>query len=102
MGEHRGQANEAGILIDRGCLHGRDLVLAQRFANDVEPGRKRCIAKRAIAFPRERGPYGGDQRLFRICELGLGFGQRAAMAPIELLERCIADLRFDEVEADRT
>ena len=53
MGEDRGQANKAGILVDRSCLHGRDLVLAERLANNVEPSRKRCIAKRAIAFPRE-------------------------------------------------
>jgi hypothetical protein len=36
MGEDRGQANKAGILVDRGCLHSRDLVLTQGLAHNVE------------------------------------------------------------------
>ena len=45
MGQHRGETDEAGGLVDRGGLDGRDLMLAQGLAHDVEPARQRGIAK---------------------------------------------------------
>src|SRR5258706_14426552 len=66
VGEHSRQSDEASLLVDGGGLHGRDLVLAQSFADEVEPARERRIAKRAIALAGKWRPYGGDQRLLRI------------------------------------
>ncbi len=76
MGEHGRQSNEAGVLIDRRGLHGRDLVPAQALADDVEPARKRCIAEGPVALSREGGPDGRDQGFLRIGELRLRLGQR--------------------------
>ncbi len=39
MRQHGGQVHDAGGLIDRGGLHGGDLVLAERLAHDVEATR---------------------------------------------------------------
>src|SRR5260370_25110968 len=75
MGEHSRQSDEASLLVDGGGLHGRDLVLAQSFADEVEPARERCIAKRAIALAGKWRPYGGDQRLLRIGYLDLSLGE---------------------------
>src|ERR1700692_957119 len=75
MGQHRRQANEPR-LIDRRGLHGRDLMLAQGLADDIEATREGGIAERPIAFPWERRPNGRCERLFRVAELGLGLGER--------------------------
>jgi hypothetical protein len=37
MGENGGQSNESGLIVDRGGLHGGDLVLAKRLANNIKP-----------------------------------------------------------------
>src|SRR5260370_8277157 len=75
VGEHGGQPNEACLLVDRGGLHGRDLVLAQSLADEVEPTGERGIAERAVTLSGEWGPYGGDQRLLRIGEFNLSLGE---------------------------
>jgi hypothetical protein len=36
MGERGGEADQPGLLVDRGGLDGRDLVAAERLAHDVE------------------------------------------------------------------
>ena len=53
-------------LVDRRSLHGRDLMLAQRLADDIEPDRERGIAERPVGLPRKRRPDGRGQRLLRI------------------------------------
>src|SRR5580704_17062241 len=73
MGEHSGQSNKA--LVDRRGLHGRDLVLAQRLADDVEPAGERGIAESAVTFLWRWRPDGCRQRLLRIGEFGLRFGE---------------------------
>ena len=77
MGEHRGEPYEPGRCIDRGGLDGRNLMLAQRLANDVESARQRGIAEGAVGLAGERRADGGGERLLRIGEFRLGFGQRA-------------------------
>src|SRR3984893_8946153 len=76
MGEHRGEANEPR-LVDRRGLHGRDLMLAQRLADDIEPARERGIAERPVALPWKWRPDGRRQRLLRVGQLGLGLGESA-------------------------
>ncbi len=54
MGQKGGQSDLAAFLVDRGGLHGGDLVLAQALADNVEPTGQRRIAGRFIG--------GGDDR----------------------------------------
>jgi hypothetical protein len=68
---------EPHVLVDRRGLHRRDLVLAQRLADDVEPAGERSITEGPVVLPREWGPYGGDQGLLRIGKLGLSLGEGA-------------------------
>ena len=43
------EIDEASRLINRRGLHGRNFVLAQDFAHDLEPAGKRCVAKRLLS-----------------------------------------------------
>ena len=51
MGEHRGQIDDAGRLIDRGGLNGGDLVVTQRLAHDVEATGERGIPEGRVRPP---------------------------------------------------
>src|SRR5260370_3077168 len=77
MSENGGQLNEARVLVDRRGLHGRDLMLAQRLADDIESVRERGIAERPIALPWKRRSDGRGQQLLRVGELGLRLGESA-------------------------
>ena len=50
VGEDGGEPDDPGGLIDRGALHGRDLMLAQRLADDVKPAQQRSIAERSFCY----------------------------------------------------
>ena len=43
------EINDAGGLVDRRGLYCGDLMLAQRFANDIESTRERGITKRLLS-----------------------------------------------------
>ena len=103
MREHRGEANESGVLVDRGRLHRRDLVLAERLANDIEPAGERRIAERAIAFPGEWRADGADQRLFRVGELRSGlWPARSRWRRSIYWSAAWPASRSQELEADRS
>ena len=70
--------------IDRGGLHGRDLVLAKALAHDLQPARERGIAERAALLARERRADGRGQRLLRVGELALRLGERRRDRPDRL------------------
>ena len=77
MRKHGRQIDDAGDVIDRRSLHGRDFTLAQGLAHDVEPARKRRITELpGTALPAMRLDR-ADQRLLRIDELDLRFGERS-------------------------
>src|SRR6516164_1565627 len=78
MGKNRGQVDEPCFIVDRGRLHGCNLVAAERLAHDIEAAREWSITKRPVTLPRKRRTDGGDQRLFRIRELGLRPGKRSS------------------------
>jgi len=44
VGEHCGQVDYVGGMVDRGRLAGRDFVAAEGFADDVDAGRERRLA----------------------------------------------------------
>ena len=50
MRQHGGQVDDARALVDRGGLHGGDLMLAQGLAHDVETARQRGIAERLFCL----------------------------------------------------
>ena len=81
MGERRGEADETRLFVDRGRLHRRDLVAAERLAHDVEAARQRRVAKRLIMIARMGGANGGDERLLWIGELRLRLGERGGDRP---------------------
>ncbi len=70
------QLDQAAVPVDRRALNRCDFMLAKAFANDVEAHRQGGIAKRSFTFARKRRLDGGSQRLFRIDDLGLRFGER--------------------------
>ena len=76
MRKRGGQIDHTGRLVDGGGLHGRDLVLTEGLAHDVEAAGERRITKAALPLPWPAGPDRGGQRLFGVDELGLGLGQR--------------------------
>ena len=75
MGEHGGQIDDAGGLVDRGGLDRGDLMLTERLAHDVEAARQRGIAEGALPLPCPSGADRGGQRFFRIDQFGLRLGQ---------------------------
>ena len=78
MRQDRGEGDDAGSLIDGGGLHGRNLMLAQDPAHDVEPAGQRRIAERAFdPATRALGSDGGHQRLLGVGQFGLSPGQRS-------------------------
>jgi len=93
MRKHGRQIDNSGRLIDRGGLHGRNLMVPKGLADDLKPARQRRIAKLAsTTLPASRLDR-PDQRLLRISEFDLGFGQRGGA--IDGLDRCIIRLRSD-------
>src|SRR5829696_9698863 len=66
--------DEPSRLIDRGCLHRRDLMQSEALAHEVEPGGQGGVAEAAIT-PRSHAWYGPGERLLRVGELELGFGE---------------------------
>ena len=63
------------LAVERRGLQGRDLMLAERLAHDVEAAGERCIAEAALPLPWPSAPDCGGQRLFRIDQFGLRLGQ---------------------------
>ena len=55
MGEHGGQTDDAGRLIDRRGLHRCDLMLAERLAHDIEAVGERGIAEAPLPLPCSPG-----------------------------------------------
>ena len=58
VSQHRRQIDDAGGLIERGGLDGRDLMLAERLAHDIEPACERGIAEQPL---RRVGRFGFDR-----------------------------------------
>ena len=77
MCQNRRKIDDAGVLVDRSSLHGGDLMLAQGLAHDLEPAGQRRIAERPLGTAGAIAPDGGHQRLFRVGQLSLGFGEGA-------------------------
>ena len=100
MGQDRRQVHGADRGIDRGRLNDCDLLLAKRFADDVQSARERGVSKRPGPLPWLVGRDRGDERLFWVDELGLSLGRAAARAAIDSLDRCMDALLFQQIEAD--
>ena len=74
MRKRGGQIDHAGGLVDGGRLHGRNLMLPERLAHDVEATRQGRIVKAALALPRPARPHGSRERLFGIDQFCLRLG----------------------------
>jgi hypothetical protein len=76
MRKHRGQGHGLRGLVDRGRLHGGDLVLTESLAHNVEAARQGRISEgpTRLIVPIAWGPRG--QGLFRVGEQDLSLGQR--------------------------
>jgi hypothetical protein len=48
VSQNRGQIDDAGGLIDRRGLDGRDLMLAERLAHDLKTARERGIPEQSL------------------------------------------------------
>ena len=65
MGEKGREIDDPGGLVDRGGLHGCDLLLAQRLADDLKPARERripelpCTALPALRLDRADADFSG-------------------------------------------
>ena len=73
--EHGRQPNQSSLVVDRGGLHGRNLVFAQCLAHDLEPGGERGITERPIGLPRERRADGRRERFLWIDQFALRLGE---------------------------
>ena len=73
---------------------------AKPLAHEIEAAGQRRVAKAAIGFAGERGADGRGQRFLWVGEFDLRLGQRAAIAPMVSLERCMTGLRLMEIETD--
>jgi hypothetical protein len=98
MREQRGQADESRLRVDGGRLNGRDLVLAQRLADNIEAAGERGVAEGP-------SPERGDgivpvSDFSGLVSSAWALASAPAMAPIESLERCIVDLRLHDFKAD--
>jgi hypothetical protein len=100
MCERCRQADQAHFFVDRGGLHHRDLMAAERFAHDLETARECGVAKRLIRLARPGGANDRNQQLLGIgkfsLRLGEGSGDRA-----DCLDRSITVVLSAEIEADR-
>src|SRR3984893_13007420 len=67
MGQHGGQIDYATL--NRGRLNGRDLMLTERLAYDVETARERGIAEAALPLPWPAGPDDSRELFFRVDQL---------------------------------
>src|SRR5689334_22652976 len=76
MDKGRGKPDQAAVPIDGCRLHCCDLMLTEAFPDKIEAGGEWGVAEGPAAHPGERRDDGGGQGLFRICNLGLGFGKR--------------------------
>jgi hypothetical protein len=76
-----GEADQARLAIDRGGLHGRDLVAAKRLAHDVKAVGQRRIAKGLILIAWVRGANGRNQCLLRIGARGCAKMMRLGRYP---------------------
>ena len=61
-----GQIDRAGCGIDGSRLHRRDLLLAERLADDVETTRERRVAEGPGPLPWPVRPDGGNERLLGV------------------------------------
>jgi hypothetical protein len=52
MREHSGESDKTRLLINCGCLDGRDLLVTERLTHDVEAAGKRCVPELTIAIMR--------------------------------------------------
>jgi hypothetical protein len=68
--------DDAGCMVDGGCLHGGDLMLAQGLADNVEPTGERRVAKDLLSRTSAISLDGGEHGFLRIDQLDLRFGQR--------------------------
>src|SRR5262249_31287643 len=75
MCQNCAESHDADTLVYRGGLHGRDLMLAQRLAHNIEPARERCIAEGSFCRTCLIGSDCSNQGLLGIDELGLSFAQ---------------------------
>ena len=75
MGQHGGEIDGPGNLVNGSRLHRGNLVLAKNFSHDVETTRQRCVAKGLLAPARPLDADSGNQRLLRIDQLDLRFGE---------------------------
>ena len=101
MGEHGRQSQETRILVDLGCLHRCDLVPAQALAHNLEAARERGIPENAVALPRKWRVDGRKSDFSGLVSSVCALASAAAMVPIASLDRCMAALHAEKVEADR-
>ena len=102
MGQDGGQIYNAGRVVERRRLNGRDLMLGQSLADDLKSARERGIAKRSF-LPSTACVIlnDSDQRLLGIGQFGLRLGERPRNRAMVSLERCMAfSLYLEEVEVD--
>jgi hypothetical protein len=98
--EHRGQTNQPGLPVDCGGLHVCNLVLAQDLADDIEPARERGVAKGPVGVSREGDRIVATSNFSGLASSARALTSAAAMVPIDSVQRCMARLRLEEIEAD--
>ena len=102
MCQHGGQIDDAGGPVDQRLSASSRSHVDQGLAHDVEPASQRGIVERRSLLARALWMNRPDQCFFRIDESQTcALARAAARAAIDSLDRCMAVLRAEEIEADR-
>jgi hypothetical protein len=100
MRQHGRQVDQPGILIDRGSLHGRNLVPAEALAHQIKATREWSIAKRR-SFVRKGERIVPMSDFSGFVSSACALASAAAIAPIDSLERWMRGLLVEKVKAHR-
>src|SRR3954468_16268868 len=101
MRQHRREPDQPRLGVDRGGLHGRDLMPAQALAHELQPPRERGIAKAALSPARDGEGIVAAQDFSGLASSACALASAAALAPMLWLGRAMAGLPTREREADR-
>src|SRR5262245_40851498 len=99
MRQHGRQIDQARCLVDGRGLHGCDLVLPKRLAHDVKATRQWRIAKGAFPFAWLPVAIVAVSDFSGLMSSACAFARAEASAATESLDRCMARLALQEIEA---
>src|SRR6516164_3865351 len=100
MSKNCNESDNARGLVNRSRLHGRDLMLAQRLAHDLQAARQGAQRNERSVAPEASDRMVPTRDFSGLTSSACALAKAAAMLPIDSLERCTTTLRFEQIKAD--